>query len=164
MGRTAVEERTWSDPGWVPRGKRRFAGKQRPKLALTLVCLSGLAILWMPVSLYWLAFVPGSFAFAGILFGSLVLGCGVVGWLMPQYVRPLGAFAIILSIASIIGALGGLIIGTLLGIAGGSLCIAWGPASPDAAGKEEAAEEEPGGEEGWSARRETAAAWKQWFQ
>jgi hypothetical protein len=157
-----VEERTWSDLGWVPRGDR-FVGKQRPKLALTLVCLSGLAILWMPVSLYWLAFVPGSFAFAGILFGSLVLGCGVVGWLMPQYVRLLGAFVIILSIASIIGALGGLIIGTLLGIVGGSLCIAWGPASSDAAGVEKA-DKKPSGEEGWSAKRETAAAWNQWFK
>lgn len=148
MGRTAVEEQTWSEPGWIRREKRLLERKQRPKLALTLVCLSGLAILWMPVSLYWLAFVPGSFAYAGILFGSLVLGCGVVGWLMPQYVRPLGAFAIILSIASVIGALGGLIVGTLLGIVGGSLCLAWGPASPDLPGKEVSAEEEGSGKDG----------------
>jgi hypothetical protein len=158
MWERAVDERYLSDDSDFVRIDRRFDKKKRPKLGLTLVCLSGLAILWIPVNLYWMAFVPGSFAFAGILFGTLVLSCGVIGWLMPQYVRLLGAFAIILSIASIIGALGGLIIGTLLGIVGGSLCIAWGPTSRPS--------HEINGQSGGirSAEREAVATWKKWFK
>jgi len=129
MRKRVVEERALSHSEFSLRTDRRFEEKKRPKLGLMLVCLSGLTILWIPANLYWIAFVPGSFAFAGILFGTLVLSCGILGWLMPQYVRLLGAFAMILSILSIIGALGGLVIGTLLGMVGGSLCIAWGPAS-----------------------------------
>jgi hypothetical protein len=129
-------------------------------MGLTLVCLSGLAILWIPVNLYWMAFVPGSFAFAGILFGTLVLSCGIIGWLMPQYVRLLGVFAMILSIMSIIGALGGLMIGTLLGIVGGSLCIAWGPAARPSRGNN-GKKEYDGAEGVRTAGREVAATTKQ---
>lgn len=161
MRETAVEERFLNDSEFSLRTDRRFDEKKRPKLGLTLVCLSGLAILWIPVNLYWMAFVPGSFAFAGILFGTLVLSCGVIGWLMPQYVRLLGSFAMILSITSIIGALGGLIIGTLLGIVGGALCIAWGPAPRPSHEREK---EHFGSWEGRSAEREAAATWNQWFK
>ncbi|MEW9031422.1 MAG: DUF6114 domain-containing protein [Planifilum fimeticola] len=109
----------------VPTG--RSAPKRRPKAGLILVILAGLIILWIPVNLYWLAFVPGSFAFTGLLFGTMVLLCGILGWIMPQYVRLLGVFAMVLSIISIMGALGGLLIGTVLGVVGGSLCAAWDP-------------------------------------
>ncbi|PTX60769.1 hypothetical protein C8P63_10879 [Melghirimyces profundicolus] len=164
MRETVVGERSLNHSGPDSQADRRFDEKKRPKLALTLVCLSGLFILWIPVNLYWLAFVPGSFAFAGLMFGVLVLSCGVLGWLMPQYVRLLGAFAMILSITSIIGALGGLIIGTVLGIVGGALCLAWGPASPGTGeeGAEDAKEE--CGEDTGSAEREAAATWHQWFK
>ncbi|MFC7440702.1 DUF6114 domain-containing protein [Laceyella putida] len=162
MRETTVEKRPLSDSEFSLRTDRRVDEKKRPKLGLTLVCLSGLAILWIPVNLYWMAFVPGSFVFAGILFGVLVLSCGVIGWLMPQYVRLLGAFAMILSIMSMIGALGGLIIGTLLGIVGGALCIAWGPASPS---RENNGQKEHFGSGGIrSTERDAAATWKQWFK
>jgi hypothetical protein len=158
MRETVVEKRSLNHSGLVSRADGRFDEKKRPKLALTLVCLSGIVILWIPVNLYWLAFVPGSFAFAGIMFGALVLSCGVLGWLMPQYVRLLGSFAMILSIFSIMGALGGLIIGTVLGIVGGSLCIAWGSVS------QTSYEEHDDGEEVWAAEQEAAASWNQWFK
>jgi len=79
MRERTVEERSLGDSKFSLRTERRLNKKKRPKLGLTLVCLSGLAILWIPVNLYWMAFVPGSFAFAGILFGTLVLSCGVIG-------------------------------------------------------------------------------------
>ncbi|MDN4595261.1 DUF6114 domain-containing protein [Polycladomyces subterraneus] len=162
MRKRAVEERSLSNSEISLRTDRRFDEKRRPKLALTLVCLSGLVILWIPVNLHWMAFVPGSFAFAGMLFGTLVLSCGVIGWLMPQYVRLLGTFAMILSIVSIIGALGGLMIGTLLGIVGGSLCIAWGPTSRPS---NESNEKEHFGVEGVSsAKQEAAATWQKWLK
>lgn len=90
-----------------------------------MLILSGLFTLYIPVQLYWLTFVPGNFAFTGILFGGLLLACGLIGWFMPQYVRVLGVFGILLSILSLMGALGGMVIGMLLGIVGGCLCVAW---------------------------------------
>ncbi|OYD06983.1 DUF6114 domain-containing protein [Paludifilum halophilum] len=98
---------------------------KRPRAGLVLLLLSGAITLYIPVQLYWLAFVPGSFAFTGILFGTLLFACGGIGWMMPQYCRLLGIFGILFSILSLIGALGGLVIGMLLGIVGGCLCFAW---------------------------------------
>jgi len=125
-----AEDRLSHEPpgeGGSPVQSGQSSPKRRPKAGLILVILAGLVILWIPVNLYWLAFVPGSFAFTGILFGTMVLLCGILGWFMPQYVRLLGVFAMVLSIASIMGALGGLLIGTVLGVVGGSLCAAWDP-------------------------------------
>lgn len=125
-----AEQRLSHEPpgeGGSPVPSGRSALKRRPKAGLILVILAGLIILWIPVNLYWLAFVPGSFAFTGLLFGTMVLLCGILGWFMPQYVRLLGVFAMVLSVVSIMGALGGLLIGTVLGVVGGSLCAAWDP-------------------------------------
>lgn len=125
-----AEDRLSHEPpgeGGSPAPSGQPPTNRRPKAGLILIILAGLVILWIPINLYWLAFVPGSFAFTGFLFGGLVLLCGILGWLMPQYVRLLGVFALVLSIASIMGALGGLLIGTVLGIVGGSLCAAWDP-------------------------------------
>ncbi|ATY85377.1 hypothetical protein CVV65_10945 [Kyrpidia spormannii] len=136
------------------------AMRRRPRAGLTLVTLAGLLIVWIPANLYWLAFVPGSFAFAGLLFGSLVLACGVVGWIMPRYVRLLGVFAIIVSILSIIGALGGMIIGMLLGIIGGALCVAWSP-------KDRATSEDAGAGSASAGGAVTLPAdgmWNRWFR
>ncbi|MDR6226542.1 DUF6114 domain-containing protein [Desmospora profundinema] len=105
--------------------QKRTTAARRPRAALILVILSGVFTLYIPVQLYWLAFVPGSFAFIGLLFGGLILACGVIGWWIPQYVRLLGGFTIVLSLLSLIGALGGMLIGMLLGLVGGALCIAW---------------------------------------
>ncbi|MFC4077650.1 DUF6114 domain-containing protein [Salinithrix halophila] len=104
---------------------KKSVRQARPKAGLILLILSGLITLYVPLQLYWLTFVPGNFAFTGILFGGLLLACGFVGWWMPQYTRLLGVFGILLALLSLIGALGGLILGMLAGIVGGSLCVAW---------------------------------------
>lgn len=107
------------------RGAKKERSVHRPRAGLILLILSGLFTLYIPVHLYWLTFVPGNFAFTGILFGGLLLACGIIGWFMPSYVRVLGIFGILLSILSLMGALGGMVIGMLLGIVGGCLCVAW---------------------------------------
>lgn len=125
MGETAVTDKETVTGPDLP---MRSAGKpkpERPRAGLVLLILSGLFTLYIPVQLYWLTFVPGNFAFTGILFGGLLLACGIIGWFMPQYVRVLGIFGILISILSLMGALGGLVIGMLMGIVGGCLCVAW---------------------------------------
>ncbi|RXK46196.1 DUF6114 domain-containing protein [Halorientalis pallida] len=60
--------------------------------------------------------------------GALVL-VGVAAHLQPSFTTELGAVAIVLSLLSVFGALGGFLVGLLLGVVGGSLCVAWKPSA-----------------------------------
>ncbi|WP_051263226.1 DUF6114 domain-containing protein [Tuberibacillus calidus] len=106
-------------------GKFKLWRNHRPFWGATLSVLAGLLILYIPIQLYAIAFVPGSFAFVGFLFGGLVLILGVLAYLYPQFSTVLGVIIMFLSILSIMGALGGFLFGTIFGIVGGALCIAW---------------------------------------
>ncbi|HEU5139300.1 MAG TPA: DUF6114 domain-containing protein [Bacillales bacterium] len=99
--------------------------KRRPFWGASLTLLAGLLILWIPLNLYMLAFAPGNFAIVGLLFGGLITIIGVMAYIYPQFSTVLGVMTIFLSVISIMGALGGFVVGTILGIVGGSLCIAW---------------------------------------
>lgn len=101
--------------------------QERPFAGSILTLLSGALILWVPLNLIVKAFLPGTVSVIGILFGGLVLLLGVMGLFFPQFSKVFGIVVIFLSIVSIIGALGGLLVGTILGITGGSLMIAWNP-------------------------------------
>lgn len=100
---------------------------RRPFLGGTVCIISGLIILWVPSKLYEIAAAPGSIIVVGFLLGGLTLLAGVLSYFMPKLSSLLGVLAIFTSILSIMGALGGFLIGTLLGIIGGSLMIAWKP-------------------------------------
>ncbi|MFC4618792.1 DUF6114 domain-containing protein [Camelliibacillus cellulosilyticus] len=97
----------------------------RPFWGATLSLLAGLFILWIPLQLYAVAFAPGNFAFIGFLFGGLIIILAILGYIFPQFSIVFGVLTIFLAVLSIMGALGGLVIGTILGIIGGSLSIAW---------------------------------------
>ncbi|HEX7066263.1 MAG TPA: DUF6114 domain-containing protein [Bacillales bacterium] len=99
--------------------------KRRPFWGATLTFLAGLLILWIPLHLYMLEFAPGNFAIVGLLFGGLITIIGVMAYIYPQFSTVFGVMTIFLSVISIMGALGGFVVGTILGIVGGSLCIAW---------------------------------------
>lgn len=110
----------------IANGKKFTQWKhQRPFWGATLTLLAGLLILYIPVQLYAIAFVPGSFVFVGFIFGGLVLMMGVFAYIYPQFSTVFGVITIFLSVLSIMGALGGFLIGTILGIIAGALCIAW---------------------------------------
>ncbi|MEN1967403.1 DUF6114 domain-containing protein [Lentibacillus sp. N15] len=85
-------------------GKFKQWRNRRPFWGAVFTVLAGLVILYIPVQLYALAFIPGSLVFVGFLFGVVTM---------------------FLSVLSIMGALGGFIIGTIIGLIGGALCIAW---------------------------------------
>lgn len=115
--------------------KLRKAGRlkrwknRRPFWGATLSALAGLLILYIPVQLYAIAFIPGSLVFIGLMFGGLVLILGILAYIYPQFSTVLGVITIFLSVLSIMGALGGFLFGTIFGIIGGALCIAWDPVS-----------------------------------
>ncbi|WP_176222170.1 DUF6114 domain-containing protein [Tuberibacillus sp. Marseille-P3662] len=97
----------------------------RPFWGATITILAALLILYIPLQLYAIAFIPGSFAFIGLMFGGLMLILGVLAFFYPQFSTVFGIMTIFLSVLSIMGALGGFVIGTILGIIGGSFCIGW---------------------------------------
>lgn len=97
----------------------------RPFWGATLILLAGLAVLYIPIQLYAIAFIPGSLVFVGFLFGGLMVLIGALAYIYPQFSTVFGVITIFLSVLSIMGALGGFIIGTILGIIGGALCVGW---------------------------------------
>lgn len=104
--------------------------KKRPLGGAIITIISGLLILWIPLNLYLSTFLPGSIATIGLLFGGAITLIGICALFFPNASKVLGIFTIFLSILSVIGALGGFLFGTLLGIIGGALLMAWrlGPA------------------------------------
>jgi hypothetical protein len=100
---------------------------RRPFWGATLCILSGLIILWVPAKLYEVAAAPGSILFVGFFLGGLTLLMGVLSYIMPRLSTLLGVLGIFAAVLSIMGALGGFLIGTILGIIGGSMLIAWKP-------------------------------------
>jgi len=100
---------------------------RRPFWGAALCILSGLIILWVPATLYEVAAAPGSIIFVGFFLGGLTLLMGVLSLILPRLSTLLGVLAIFSSVLSIMGALGGFLIGTILGIVGGAMLIAWKP-------------------------------------
>ncbi|RFU60507.1 DUF6114 domain-containing protein [Bacillus sp. V59.32b] len=101
--------------------------KSRPFWGAVVTIVSGITILWVPMNLYLNTFLPGSVAMIGLLFGGLIMLTGLLAMFFPNSSRMLGIMTIFFSILSVIGALGGFLFGTIFGIIGGSLLIAWRP-------------------------------------
>jgi hypothetical protein len=100
--------------------------RQRPFWGGVLLMLAGAAIAYVPLQFATeLAVIGGSFTVIGLVFAVLVFLIGSFVLVRPEVSTVLGVAGIAFSILSIFGALGGLFIGMLLGIAGGNLCIAW---------------------------------------
>lgn len=76
--------------------------------------------------------VSGGWSYSAgyILGGGLVL-FGLVSWCAPHYRALLGIMAVLLALAAFVAAnLGGYLIGSVLGILGGSMVWAWGEKAP----------------------------------
>jgi MFS family permease len=113
-----------NDPGRV----RRFDAwrRDRPFLGGVLLLLSGLLIAYVPLQFATeLLLVGGSLTFIGLLFAVLVFLSGVFALMRPEFSREIGIFGVAMAVLSIFGALGGLVVGMLIGVLGGNLCIAW---------------------------------------
>ncbi|MFC5972802.1 DUF6114 domain-containing protein [Halomarina salina] len=100
--------------------------RARPFWGGLLLTLSGLVIGIIPMDLAMkFALIPTEFAFVGLIFAIFVVLCGLFALAKPPLAEFFGAAGMLISIISIFGALGGFVVGTVLGILGGSLCIAW---------------------------------------
>ena len=93
-----------------------------------------LAGAWLVRSMYFsfVLAVSGGWSYSAgyILGGSLVL-FGLVAWFAPLYRGLVGVLAVLLSLAAFVAAnLGGYLLGSVLGILGGSMIWAWGEKAP----------------------------------
>ncbi|GAB6876583.1 long-chain-fatty-acid--CoA ligase [Thermaerobacter litoralis] len=130
-GAGAVGAGPGGSPGAVPAarpGGFRAWKASRPFWGATISLIAGFLILWMPLNLFPFAFLPDTLIFLGYLFSGLVIATAIAGYLLPAASTYLGILVILFSIVSIFGALGGLFVGAILGILGGSLMVAWQPA------------------------------------
>jgi ABC-type multidrug transport system fused ATPase/permease subunit len=109
---------------------------QRPFAGSMLLILAGFIIGAIPIRIQ-MTFVGTTKASIGIAFAAMVLACGIFALVKPERSTLIGVTGIAMSILSLIGAFGGLVFGMLVGIVGGSLCVAWQDPNRD----EEAAQE-----------------------
>lgn len=118
------------------RGRRRFKRwrRGRPFWGGLLLMLGG-AQLWLSTSLNPLNFEIhfGPQGFLAILLPVLLVLCGLLVWITPQYRYFYGIIGLLTAIYSLLGLnLGGWFLGMLLGVIGGSLVVAWAPITPPA--------------------------------
>lgn len=106
-------------------GKFQKWKNERPFWGGFLAILAAILILYIPIHLYAIAFIPGSLVFVGFLFGGLIFIVGFLAWFYPQFSTIIGIVIIFLSVLSIMGALGGFLIGSILGIIAGAICVGW---------------------------------------
>lgn len=110
--------------------------RSRPFWGAFLLILGGAEILLIPLPMNSMGLILhiGTGGVLGILIGALMIACALLIWFNPGQRMFYSIVAVLLSIAALIASnLGGFLIGTLLGVIGGSLAFAWMPA-PDTTG------------------------------
>ncbi|WP_424214844.1 DUF6114 domain-containing protein [Streptomyces sp. BI20] len=114
-----------------PRARLRAWRRTRPFWGGLLVLLAGAELLLVPLSPLPILISLGLGGIAALGIGAALLLAGLFLWLLPQARAYVAVHAVLLSVvAFVVTNLGGFVIGTLLGIAGGSLAFGWTP-DPD---------------------------------
>ncbi|NLM23672.1 MAG: hypothetical protein GX210_06275 [Firmicutes bacterium] len=110
------------------------ANRFRPLLGGLLALLGGGLVLWVGISIAPMLFLPGSGLYlAGLVFGSLMLALSLMAFFTPPLHRFIGCALMAISVLSYVGAMGGVIIGGILGIIGGALVFSWNGLEQEAA-------------------------------
>lgn len=103
----------------------------RPFWGGLLLLLAGADIIHFAGAPLSLSMSAGWSANAGYVLGGGLLLFGLASWFSPDYAPLLGLLGVLAALAAFVSAnLGGLLIGTLLGIVGGSMVWAWGEKKP----------------------------------
>ncbi|QUQ71289.1 DUF6114 domain-containing protein [Kutzneria sp. CA-103260] len=106
--------------------------RSRPFWAGLFLLLSGLIIIFPPFASFQLGAMALSIqtvgGLSGALIGTLLVVCALSMWLRPQFRLAAGIAALILALVALVTTnLGGFIAGTLLGMIGSALAMAWTP-------------------------------------
>jgi hypothetical protein len=105
--------------------------RSRPFWGGLLIVAAGAELLCLPFALNGLStIITFSVVGASYLIALIMMAAGVLIWLQPAQRIFLGLVAVLLSMVSFVYSnLGGLLIGTVLGLLGGMLAMAWTPDS-----------------------------------
>lgn len=122
------------DEGWGERlaaARRQWAAfaewrRRRPFWGGTLLIVAGFLTAYLP-AVYdeFLLFAAGSFTGSALLFGGSLVVCGLLVFAVPSLSSVLGGLGILVATVSLFGALGGFLVGSVLGGLGGILAFAW---------------------------------------
>lgn len=117
-----------NQPGSGPWARFRAFRSARPFWAGLFTIVAGGEILLFPLTPIASLIQLGVGAISGVLFGVGLVALGLFMWFSPPNRTLAGVFTILISLASFITSnLGGLVIGMVLGLIGGGLCLAWTP-------------------------------------
>jgi hypothetical protein len=121
---------------------------ERPFWGATLLIASGLFLLLPAYTTFHVGDVLITIStisgVSTLLLGALMLLCGFVSLLRPAAKLPAGVCAMIIALVALPAAnFGGFIVGTLLGIVGASLVLAWTDAARSSAPAESAVDPSP---------------------
>lgn len=107
----------------------------RPFWGGLFTIVSGAVIAFLPLGPLWYYLHAGVGAIMGEVIGVGLLAIGVLTWLQPSHHRSLGPLSVGFAlIAFPMTNLGGLIVGTIAGIVGGSMTFGWAPPTDGSAG------------------------------
>lgn len=99
---------------------------RRPLLAALVTVTAGAMIVFLPAGRYTVLLLPGVAGTSGFALGGLICLAGLFLFASPRLHGPLGAAVVLLSLTALVTTnLGGFLVGTLLGVVGGSLGFAW---------------------------------------
>ena len=115
---------------WVRSARLAFRNwrRTRPFWAGVWAMLGGALIAYVPATAFKFFLIANSSLIIGVLVGALVGVFGLLLWFAKAIRVPLGIMIILLSLASFFTSdFGGLLLGMLMGLIGGSLAIAWVP-------------------------------------
>ena len=106
--------------------------RRRPFWAGVFALASGLLVLFPPYASLRFGDAMISLNTMGgvssLVIGIVLISCGVSLWIRPEFRVPAGVVALLLSLVAIVTSnLGSFLVGTLLGIIGAALALAWTP-------------------------------------
>lgn len=105
--------------------------KGRPFWGGLFTTLAGVEISLIPLGPLKVMLLQGVTGILSILMGLLLILMGLSGWFAPNYRGFAGIVAVMCAAAALVMSnLGGFLIGTILGVIGGSMVFAWQPHQP----------------------------------
>ncbi|WP_219821912.1 DUF6114 domain-containing protein [Streptomyces sp. Ru71] len=133
---------------FLSRRKWRAWRRSRPFWGGLATVLAGGEICVLPLAPLEVMLKQGVAGLPSVLLGLVMIVLGLSAWVAPHYRGLAGTLTVLLAVAALVMSnLGGFLLGTLLGIVGGSMIFAWQPVRPEPATEPatEPAADEPGG-------------------